>query len=164
MDMSIELLWGEGDQLSPVQMALRAFVMFLVALILIRLGGMRIFGKKSALDHIIVIMLGAVMARGIVGASPFGSTIVASAVMIFLNTLLAWISNRHGLLNKFIKGVSIVLYEDGQIQWQNLKRTRLSESDLRESLHLETNAEHFDQVEKAYLETNGRISFILKKQ
>jgi uncharacterized membrane protein YcaP (DUF421 family) len=160
---SIELLWGEGDQLSPVQMAVRAFVMFLVALVLIRLGGLRIFGKKSALDHIIVIMLGAIMARGIVGASPFGSTIAASAIMIFLNMVLAWICNRHKPLNKFIKGTSVVLYEDGQIQWGNLKRTRLSESDLIESLHLETNSEHFDRVEKAFLETNGRISFILKK-
>jgi uncharacterized membrane protein YcaP (DUF421 family) len=159
---SLELLWGEGDQLSPLQMTVRAFVMFLVALILIRLGGMRIFGKKSALDNIIVIMLGAVMARGIVGASPFGSTVAASAVMIFLNMMLAWICNRNKSLNNLIKGGSVVLYESGQVQWHNLKRTRLSESDLMESLRLETKDETFDKVEKALLETNGRISFILK--
>jgi uncharacterized membrane protein YcaP (DUF421 family) len=38
----------------------------------------------------------------------------------------------------------------------------LSKSDLMESLRLETKNESIDNVEKATLETNGRISFILR--
>ena len=85
-------LWGHDEHLNVLQMSVRAFFMFLIAIILVRLGGMRTFGKKSSFDNVIVIMLGAVLARGIVGASPFLSTVAASAIMIIIHRLMAWIS------------------------------------------------------------------------
>jgi hypothetical protein len=44
-------------------------------------AGLRTFAKQSTFDNIIVILLGAVLARGVVGASPFWSTVGASVVM-----------------------------------------------------------------------------------
>jgi uncharacterized membrane protein YcaP (DUF421 family) len=159
---NLSFLWGEGEHLASLPMSVRAIVMFFIALLLLRLGGIRIFGQKSALDNVIVIMLGAVMARGIVGASPFFSTVIASTLMILINRLMAWACQNNDGINNFIKGKPIVLYEDGQIQWENMNSVNLSKSDLLESLRLETNKSSFENIEKAYLETNGRISFILK--
>jgi uncharacterized membrane protein YcaP (DUF421 family) len=66
--MDIYDLFGRGEDLTALQMSVRSFIMFFIALALIRIGGMRIFGKKTAFDNILVIMLGAVLARGVVGA------------------------------------------------------------------------------------------------
>lgn len=66
----IEAILGSGEHLDPLQMATRALLLFFIALLLIRIGGLRIIGKKSGFDLAIVIMMGAVLARGIVGASP----------------------------------------------------------------------------------------------
>lgn len=158
----VTILWGEGELLNPLQMGFRALAMFGIALILIRFGGMRIFSKKSAQDTIIVIMLGAVMARGVVGASPFWSTVAAAAVMIFVNRIIAWVCHRNKLLNNLIKGKALILYEDGAINWENMSNAKLSKSDLLESLRLQTKKENFDTIYKVFLENNGRISFILK--
>ena len=79
--MDIKELFGSGEHLTALQMAVRAFIMFFITLALIRFGGMRIFGKKTAFDNILVIMLGAILARGVVGASPFFSTVAASAAI-----------------------------------------------------------------------------------
>lgn len=158
----IEILWKTDEQLGPVPMAVRALIMFVVALVLLRIGGIRIFGQKSAIDNVIVIMLGAVMARGIVGASTLHATIAASVVMILMNRLIAWICQKSDLFNNLVKGRAVVLIESGQIKWEAMKKVNLSKSDLIESLRLETKNESFDKVEKAVLETNGRISFILK--
>lgn len=158
----METLIGTGEDLSPLHMAIRAFIMFFIALLLIRIGGLRIIGKKSGFDLVIVIMMGAVLARGIVGASPFLSTAVAASVMIVINKLLAWISTKNKTINYILKGKSIVLYESGKIHWENMNEAALSKSDLITSLRLETNSEQLDNVEKAYIETNGRISFVLK--
>ena len=158
----MNILWGEGEHLSVLQMSIRSFAMFFIALCLIRLGGMRIFGKKSAMDTIVVIMLGAIMARGIVGASPFMAVVVASAVMIFINRILAWACGKNKLFNRLIKGNSIILYQSDEIKWNNMKLSNLSESDLKEGLRLETNSESFKDIDKILLENNGRISFILK--
>lgn len=158
----ISIIWGEGDDLNMLQMVVRAFLMFFIALVLIRLGGMRIFGKKSAFDTIIVIMLGAVLARGIVGASDYWATVVASTVMIAINRLLAQLSTIHRGINNTVKGEPMVLYESGEICWPNMKKASLTRSDLMQSLRLETKTESLECVERAYLETNGRISFITK--
>jgi uncharacterized membrane protein YcaP (DUF421 family) len=162
MDL-INTIWGTGEHLNVLQMVVRACLMFFIALILIRLGGMRIFGKKSAFDTIIVIMLGAVLARGIVGASDYWATVAASAVMIGINRLLAWLSEKYTGINNVIKGKPLLLFESGEICWENMKTASLTRSDLMESLRLETKKESLDPIDKAYMETNGRISFIMKE-
>ena len=162
MSKIVELL-GHGEDLTPLQMSLRAVIIFLVTLILIRIGGVRMFGKRSAFDTILMITLGAVLSRAIVGASPFLSVILASAVMVIIHRVLGFLSVKNKTIETIIKGGHTVLYQDGQILQKNLQKTSISEGDLMESLRLETKDTSLVKVEKAYLEDNGRISFILKK-
>src|SRR3954470_1744931 len=111
--MDIEVFWGSGEQLTPLQMAIRSFSMFFILLTLIRIGGMRIFGKKTAFDSILVIMLGSVLARGVVGASPFLSTIAAAAIMVVIHRILGLLAMRYTWVGKIVKGVRHSLYKDG---------------------------------------------------
>jgi uncharacterized membrane protein YcaP (DUF421 family) len=159
----MEEIFGRGEQLSPVHMAVRALLMFFIALLLIRIGGLRIIGKKSGFDLVIVIMMGAVLARGIVGASPMSSTVAAATIMIVINRLLAWASIKSPLLNRIFKGSALILYQNGQIDWKNMNKACLSQSDLLTSLRLETQQENLENIKQAALETNGRISFLLKQ-
>ena len=41
MNDFINTIWGEGEKLNALQMSVRALIMFLIALTLIRLGGLR---------------------------------------------------------------------------------------------------------------------------
>jgi uncharacterized membrane protein YcaP (DUF421 family) len=156
-------LWGHGDQLDPLQMSIRAVVMFVIMLAEVRLGGARIFGKKSSFDNVVAIMLGAVAARGIVGASPFWSTVVACAVLVAVHRLIAWGLVQHEGFGRLLKGRPVCLYRDGRVVKANLARTTISESDLQESLRLETRSDGLERVSEARMETNGRISFIEKR-
>src|SRR6185369_12555649 len=119
-----------------LQMSVRAFTMFIIMLVLIRFAGMRTFAKKSSFDNIIVIMLGAILARGVVGASPYWSTVAASVVMVVLHRLIAWLSVKNRKFEKLVKGTYIKLYHDGSLVNGNLEKTGMSENDLHESLRL----------------------------
>ncbi|WP_293943643.1 MULTISPECIES: DUF421 domain-containing protein [unclassified Sphingobacterium] len=158
----MESLLGTGENLSMIQMGIRALIMFFIALLLVRFGGMRILGRKSGVDFVIIIMLGAVLARGIVGASPFISTVFAGFVMIVINKVLAQIATRVPYLGNLVKGKPVVLYKNGQIQWHHMDRLGVSRTDLLTSLRLETHSKHLDEVDIAMMEPNGRISFTLK--
>lgn len=158
----MESLFGSGEDLSMIQMGIRAFIMFMVALFLVRLGGIRMLGRKSGVDFVIIIMLGAVLARGIVGASPFMSTVFAGAVMIMVNKILVQVSARLPYLGNLVKGKPAVLYKNDQIQWDQMDRLGVSRTDLLTSLRLETHSIHLDEVDIAIMEPNGRISFTLK--
>ena len=161
---TINFLFGEGEKLNMLQMGMRAFLMFFIMLILIRFTGRRAFAKKSSFDNIIVIMLGAVLARGVVGASPFWATVAASIVMVIMHRITAWLAVKNKPVEKLIKGEYISLYNQKKFVDNNLTKTGISKNDLHESLRLETKKDSLEDIESAYLETNGRISFILKKE
>jgi uncharacterized membrane protein YcaP (DUF421 family) len=134
-----ERLWGSGEQLGMLAMSVRATAMFFIVLGFVRLGGARIFSKKTAFDNAVVIMLGAVGARGIVGASPFASAVAACAVLVVLHRVLARLCVTYEGLGRLLKGRAVPLYVNGRILRENLARTTISESDLLESHRLETN-------------------------
>ncbi len=158
-----EALLSKGDAVTWQHMLVRTFIMYFITLLLIRIGGLRIIGKKSGFDLVIVIMLGAVLSRGVVGASSFPLSVMAGTVMVVLNRLLAWMSLENPFLNYLFKGRSLLLYDNGTVIRKNMIRAALSESDLMTSLRLETHSEDFGKVKKAYLEPNGRISFVWKE-
>jgi uncharacterized membrane protein YcaP (DUF421 family) len=161
---TINYLVGEGEKLNLLQMSIRAFSMFIIMLILMRITGLRTFAKKSSIDNIVVIMLGAILARGVVGASPYWSTVAASVVMVLMHRGFAWLSVKNKKIERLIKGSYIKLYHDGAIINNSLEKTGMSENDLHESLRLETNKLTLSEVDTAFMETNGRISFILKEK
>jgi uncharacterized membrane protein YcaP (DUF421 family) len=161
---TIHFLFGEGEKLNMLQMSMRAFVMFCIMLLLVRFTGRRAFAKKSSFDNIIVIMLGAVLARGVVGASPFLSTVAASVVMVIMHWITAWLAVKNKTVERLIKGTYIRLYDQEKLVDNNLAKTGISKNDLHESLRLETKKDTLEDIDTAYLETNGRISFILKKK
>ncbi len=65
--------WGVNENISPLEIAARSAVMFLIALLLMRMAGMRPFGKGEPFDNIITFLIGGILSRGVVGATPFFS-------------------------------------------------------------------------------------------
>ncbi len=161
---TINYLFGQGSNLNTLQMSMRAFTMFLIMLVMIRFAGRRAFAKKSSFDNIIVIMLGAILSRGVVGASPFWATVAASIIIVALHRIVAWLSVKNNFIEKLVKGDPVLLFHKERMVDNNLARTGISKKDLHESLRLETQTDSLKQVESAFLETNGRISFILTKE
>jgi len=159
-DDILRTLWGTGSNLGPVAMAMRAAAMFFIALGLIRLAGARSFGRKSSFDNVVVIMLGAIAARGVVGASPFGSTVAASAAVVALHRLIGRLCVTQPWLARLVQGERLIIYSGGNIIHENLKRTCISEADLMESHRLERQNDRLAPDETAFVERNGRISFI----
>ena len=159
-----EDFFGKGEGLTAMQMAVRAVCMFFITLILIRLAGMRTFGKHSAFDIIVSIMLGAILSRGITGASPFGGVVAAAAVIVIIHRLLGSLSVKFSFIDKIIKGESRVLYKNGEVQWKNIKRSSVSMNEIKESVRQEINENDFDNVDSIYIDSNGKISVVKKPE
>jgi uncharacterized membrane protein YcaP (DUF421 family) len=161
-DMDLSDVFGTGDDLSSLQMGCRALVLYLIMVVLLRISGMRTFGGKSTFDNIIAIMLGAVLSRAVVGASPFVPTVSAGLILVLCHRLLGWMSIYIKGLGRYIKGEETVLYKDGQIKSQNLKRCLLTNGDLMESVRLTANLNSLEKVEQITMERSGRISVVLR--
>lgn len=156
-------LFGQGDSLTPLQMGLRAFTLYLFALILVRISGRRTFGKKTTYDNVVAILLGAVLSRAVVGASPYWSTVAAGLVLVCLHRLIAWLSLRYPKFGELVKGKEVLLYSKGEFHHQNMKRCLVAEADLIESIRLNANANSYDQILEIFMERSGKISIIQAK-
>jgi uncharacterized membrane protein YcaP (DUF421 family) len=153
-------LFGRGRDLTTSQMALRAFVTFFIAVGMIRLAGMRAFGGKTAFDNIVVILLGAILSRAIVGVSPFLPTVIAGITICVTHKVLAMLAARFHFISHLLKGESKVLYKEGQLNKQNIRDCDLSEGDLEEGMRLAGNIPSVDQAKEIRMERSGQISVV----
>ncbi|GAC1371185.1 MAG: DUF421 domain-containing protein [Hymenobacter sp.] len=166
MKALIDTLFGpdaDSHTITALQMTVRATLLFFVVLALLRLSGKRTFGANTAFDMIVKIMLGAVMSRAVVAASPFGGTLLAGFVLVGLHRLLAWASFRSELIDRLVKGDGFVLAESGRLNEENLHHNNLTREDLLEGLREGANLGAIDQAETVRLERDGSIS-VVKKQ
>ena len=111
---------GYGDNLTAFQMSARAAIMFVIMLILIRIGGVRIFGKRSGFDTIIMMTMGSIVAHGIVSASPFWQRLLRGGYDRCASAV--WITFFNRILETLIKGTPLTLYKDGRILSNNLRK------------------------------------------
>ena len=156
----IDAVFGHGRDLDALQMAARAFVLFFVSLALIRIGGMRTFGRKSSLDSVIVIVLGAVLSRPIVGVSPAVPAIAASLVLVVLHRLVAWATASVPWLDRLIKGSPATLYDHGHLDEDAMRRAGISQNDLVEAVHRHARKPRLEDVETVVVEASGELSVI----
>ena len=156
-------LFGEGKDLNTLQMGCRAFVMFFITLLIIRVAGMRAFGQKSAFDTIIVIMLGAILSRAVTGASAFVSTVVAGSVLAIVHRLLGLLSVFSDTVGHIVKGDKSILFKNGKPVKSNMRKSSVSYKDLQEEVRLKLNESTMDNVEAIFMERSGKISVIKKE-
>ena len=161
---TVNHLFGSGTNLNSLQMCLRAIAVFFLALILIRFTGMRAFGIKTAFDTCIMIMLGSVLSRAVVGASPFIPTILASASLVIIHKIIARLSVSNQRISHLVKGKPLSIYKDGILNEKNLKKCSLSFGDVMEEVRVNANFNSLDHIEEIFMERNGEISVIEKKE
>lgn len=151
-------LFGSGPDLTPLQMSVRALVVFVAALLLLRVAGRRALGQRSPFDVCIIVLLGAVLSRAVVGASPFLATICAAAVLVVLHRLVAWWGVRSPRFERIVTGHERVLVDRGVKDEQAMQAALISEGDLREAMRKRFGDDALEQLERAVLERDGAVS------
>lgn len=160
---TIIFLFGEGKELDPLQMSMRAIVVFIIGLLLVRFSGRRSFGMRMPFDNVITILLGAILSRAVSGASPFWATIAASAAIVCMHRLFAWIGLYSDKFDCIIKGKSQILYENGELHKDIVKKCLVTDKDLIEGVRINSNLNSLEETEKIFVERDGQISVVKKK-
>jgi len=154
--------WGINENITPLEIAARSAVMFLVALLLIRISGMRPFGKGESFDRIITFLIGAILSRGVVGATPFFSTIFSMIVILVIHRIFSVLSLYSKWFGRTVKGKSTLLFIDGHFREENLKSASISHEDIMEELRIQCQADSLESIKLILMERTGEISFIKK--
>jgi len=159
----IEKVFGYGKELSALQMGARSIIIFIITLALLRISGRRSFGLRTPLDNIITIILGAVLSRAIVGASPFGAVVFSGLMIALLHRAVGWLTARNDKFAKTIEGNKIILFKEGRFIDYNLKRALVTEEHVMQGVRKTALTDNLDKIDRIYMERNGEISVIKKE-
>ena len=142
------------------EFCLRAVVVYVAVLLLVRLTGKRSVGQFTPFDMIVLILLGSAVQNSLLGddISLLGGLLLATTLM-GLNWAVGFASARSRKIDSLVEGQAVLLARDGKVFHQVLEREQISPGDFEEALrgHGLLDAEN---VRCAFLETNGDISII----
>jgi len=142
----------------------RSLIMYLMGLIIVRAGKSRLLARATALDVILAFLLGSLISRGITGSASLSGTTVAVATLVALHWVLTALAARYHWVGNLVKGHARVLVSNGHIDWHNMRRSHLSEHDLREEMRINANIDDFAEIQAAFKERSGEVSIVKKNK
>ena len=145
-----------------MDIALRALFLYAFVVFLMRVMGRRELSSLSAVDLVLLIVLGDAIQQGLTqdDYSVTGALIAISTIAA-VQSLTSYLSFRSGRFRKVVEGNPIIVVQDGKLIDRNLKRERMSADELSEAMRQQQIAT-FDEVAWGIVEANGKISFIKK--
>lgn len=156
-----DLLGLDAKDLEWYQMLVRTFIVFVAALVFIRLSGMRTFGTSSAFDIVVSITLGAILSRCIMGHYPFFAGLLTAGFLGILHRLVAWLASRSSFFRKLTEGSPVLLFTNGRPQEQTIRKYNITDIEMLSALH-EQNLDNYEKVKDIWLEPDGELSVVKK--
>jgi uncharacterized membrane protein YcaP (DUF421 family) len=155
-------LFGVDSNISAAQESARTILIFCYGLLLLRVSGPRMFGRWSALDIVVTIMVGSALARTMTGGAPLVGTLVSAAIVVCLHVGLGHAVARSSKLARLFEGMAVILVDHGRIDHAARKRYMISEADLLEALRQRgvDGEAHIDNVKVMRLEPSGQLSVV----
>ena len=146
------------------EFGLRALVVYIVLLFLIRLSGKRTMGQFTPFDVLLIVLLGNAVQNSLLGDdhSLLGGLLLA-ALLIAFNWVVGYVTARSRRAEHLVEGVPVVLARDGRLFESVLRRELVSRNDFEEALR-QSGELSLDDVRVAMLETDGRISVVARER
>jgi uncharacterized membrane protein YcaP (DUF421 family) len=145
-----------------MDIVLRAIVLYAFVVFLMRVIGRRELSSLSAVDLVLLIVLGDAIQQGLTqdDYSVTGAVIAVSTIAA-VQVGISQLSYRSRRARRVLEGEPVVIIQDGKLIERNLKRERLTEGEVAEEMRAQQIASVKD-VDWGILESNGTMSFIPK--
>lgn len=144
--------------------ALRAVIIYVFVLIIMRIMGKRTVGNFTAFDLIVAFIISEVVDEPIFGDVPLIQGLVAIGVVAGLHLANDFLAYKSPAFDRLTGGSPRTLIKDGKIDHKALASERVNELELASMLReMQVEMEEVPDVKEAVLETNGMLSVIKKE-
>jgi uncharacterized membrane protein YcaP (DUF421 family) len=140
----------------------RAFVVFVLLYVLMRVIGRREMSSLEPFDLILLVVLGDLVQQGVT-QDDYSVTgiLLAIGTIALLQLGVSFANFRFPRLRPLLDGEPIIVVQDGKPIEHNMRRERVTLDDIAAAAR-QQNIAHIADVKWAVLETNGQVSFIKK--
>lgn len=139
---------------------LRAVVVYVFLLILLRCTGKRQVGQMAPFDLVLLLVLSNAVQNSMNGGdNSITGGMLLSVTLVGLNWFVAWLTYRSKRLEALIEGRPVILIHNGHIDDKGLNDVKMTRHELEAALRAQGCAGP-EEVRFAVLENNGSVSVI----
>ena len=141
---------------------IRTIIMFAVGIVAMRIMGKRQIGEMQPSELVVTIMISELASIPMQNAGiPLVSGVLPIITLVMLEVVLSFVMMKNKGVRKMVLGVPSVIVQNGKVNKREMERLRMTSADLAEELRLQKCTD-VRNVEYAIVETNGKLSIILK--
>lgn len=140
------------------ELVIRAMIVYVALVLLVRLTGKRQIGQLSPFDLILLLILSESVQNAMTAnEDSITGGIILATTLVALNYLVGIITFRSEKAERIIQGHPEILVRNGQVIVPVMTKAKISEQELESALR-EAGFFKLDDVKLAILEDNGRVS------
>ena len=155
--------WFEASWTSIIAILLTALGIYAAIILFTRIAGKRSFSKMSSFDFAMTVAVGSILATTILSASVSLIQGIVGLGAVYILQISAAFFRRFSWFQEAIDNSPLLLMDKQTILYENLKKARVTEGDLRSKLR-EANVLDLSQVRAVVFETTGDISVLHTSQ
>lgn len=143
-------------------LVLRSILSLVVLFLITELMGKKQISQLNMFDYIIGISIGSIAASFSVDDSiGYFDGIIAIVIYGGIATFISFLTTKSIVARRFFTGTPLVLMNNGNLIYENLKKSRLDINDLLQ-IARENGYYDFSQIAYSILEPSGKVSFLPK--
>lgn len=146
-----------------MESVLRAVVIYIFLMVILRLSGKRTFSELTTFDFILLLIISETTQQALLGEDfSITNAIVVIFTLVGLDVALSFIKQRFKSVERLVEGVPLVILENGKPLIERMTRSRIDEEDILAAGRSSHGLTRLDQIKYAVLERSGGISIIPK--
>jgi uncharacterized membrane protein YcaP (DUF421 family) len=139
----------------------RSLIIYFVLWGLLRLSGRRTLGKLTSFDFVLLLIIGGVTQRALLGQDySVTNALLVVITLILTDVTLSLVQRDYPRIARIINGEPMIVVEDGRPLMKRLRHARLTADQVLESARRLHGLERMEQIKYAIFEASGDISII----
>ena len=144
----------------PLELILRAVVVYLFVIILLRISGKRQLGQMSATEFVAILLISNAVQNSMNGGdNSLGAGLILATALVAVSWLIAWFNFRSIKLRSIFEGTPRLIIHHGAIVKNNLQRELISEGELHVLLRKQ-GIHRIADVKTGILESDGTLTLV----
>ena len=144
-----------------METVIKAGLVFFVLWAIVRISGRRTLGQMTAFDFVLFLIIGGATQRALTGEDySLINALLLVSTFVVLDVGLSLIEARSTAAKRFLKGLPMIVVEDGKPLKDRILRARVTEGEILEAARKLQGLERLDQIKFAILEANGTFTIV----
>ena len=140
---------------------IRALAVYGFLLVVFRITGKRSLAQITTFDAIVLLIISEAVQQALLDSDEsMTNAFLLVVTLMTADVVMSLLSTRSNRVDKLLNDVPLVLIDDGELQHERMKKSRVSPDDILENARELRGIARFDQIKYAILERNGNITVI----